>query len=238
MIKPEVEEWFRNVGHWEPRHDLKKLRRGIQAGLLNIQDEYGYTALMWACFSGWVEGIEELLKAGADIEIRDYRTGCTALYELVQRKSDDLIPLLVAAGANPDTPNYWGVTPRRWAPERFKDIPQREVPAPEPRIQNAEHLADHYHDHFEIPSRRERETLKPAQAVDLYVYGPKTRGKQDTVKVRITSRDRMADGAISYTGKVETPIRKTHLASGTKMLKFGPENVATVYVPKPKGKAP
>ena len=234
MLKPELEEWFGNVGHWEPRHNLKKLRRGIQSGLLNEQDESGYTALMWACFSDWVEGIEELLKAGADTELRDYRTGCTALYMAVLNKAGEVIAALIAGGANPDTPNYWGATPRSWAPEKFKHIPEQQLPFPEPRIQNAEHLADHYHPNFKIPSRRERENLQPGQAVDLYVYGPKSRGKQDTVKVRITSRDEMPSGTTYYSGDVETPIGKTHLTPGTKTLEFGPENVATVYIPKPK----
>jgi ankyrin repeat protein len=60
------------------------LRRGIEAGLLNEQDEYGMTALHLAVSSGWLEGIEELLRAGADIESRYFRTGETPLLEEAQ----------------------------------------------------------------------------------------------------------------------------------------------------------
>jgi hypothetical protein len=103
---------------------------------------------------------------------------------------------------------------------------------PPPRIQNAEHLAEHYHPRFEIPDREERENVQVGQAVDLYVYGPKAEGKQDTVKVRITARSgRPPD--VRYTATVETPLARTHLAEGTAVLKFGAEHIASVYVPRP-----
>ena len=100
---------------------------------------------------------------------------------------------------------------------------------PEPRIQNAEHLADHYHPRFKIPDREERETMRVGQAVDLYVYGPKAEGKQDTVKVRITARSGRRP-QVRYTATVETPIERTHLAPDTTEVEFGPENIASVYV--------
>jgi hypothetical protein len=103
---------------------------------------------------------------------------------------------------------------------------------PEPRIQNAEHLADHYHPRFKIPDREERETMQVGRAVDLYVYGPKAEGKQDTVKVRITARSGRRP-QVRYTATVETPIERTHLAPDTTEVEFGPENIASVYVPRP-----
>jgi hypothetical protein len=233
-------EWFDNCGGWRPRHDLDELRRGIEAGLLNEQDEYGMTALSLAVMSGWKEGVAELLRAGADTELRYFRTGETALYMAVQQRSEPIVAALVAAGANPDAPNYWGLTPRAWAAHAaatyIDHVPRRETPLPPPQIQNAEHLADHYHPRFKIPQRDERETMQVGQAVDLYVYGPKAETKQDTVKVRITavagSRPQ-----VRYTGTIETPIERTHLASGTSVLEFGPENIASVYVPRPPKKA-
>jgi hypothetical protein len=103
---------------------------------------------------------------------------------------------------------------------------------PPPRIQNAEHLADHYYPQFEIPEREERETMQVGQAVDLYVYGPKAEAKQDTVKVRISVR-RGRRPRVRYTAVVETPPERTHLAEGTTVVEFGPENIASVYVPEP-----
>src|SRR5262245_43043419 len=185
---PSLADWFDNCGGFRPLHDLNELRRGIKAAMLNEQDEYGMTALSCAVMSGWKEGVEELLRAGADTELRYFRTGETPLYMAVQEGKEPIIAGLVAAGANPDAPNYWDLTPRAWASRKaltcFDHVPERKMPLPSPRIQNAEHLADHYHPRFEIPDREERETLQVGQAVDLYVYGPKSERKQDKVKVR------------------------------------------------------
>jgi hypothetical protein len=221
------------------------LRRGIGAGLLNEQDEYGMTALHLAVSSGWLEGIEELLRAGADTESRYFRTGGTPLLTAAsdlgtangeRLDSKAMVAALIAAGANPDAANHFGQTPRKLARffgwKLFADIPKKPVQMPEPRIQNAEHLADHYHPRFKIPDREERETMQVGQAVDLYVYGPKTEGKQDTVKVRITVRSGRRP-QVCYTATVETPIERTHLVPGTTEVEFGPGNIASVYVPRP-----
>lgn len=233
---PFPKEWFDNCGGWRPRHDLDALRRGIEAGMLNEQDEYGMTALSLAVMSDWKEVVEELLRAGADTEPRYFRTGETALYMMVQQRNEPIVAALVAAGANPDAPNYWGLTPRAWASRTgstcFDRIPHRETPLPAPWIQNAEHLADHYHPRFKIPGREERETIEPGQAVDLYVYGPKSETKQDTVKVGITATSGRRP-EVRYTACVETPIERTHLTEGTTVVEFGPEHIASVYVPRP-----
>jgi hypothetical protein len=230
---PTPTAWFDNCGGFSPRHDLDVLRRGIAAGMLDDQDEYGMTALSLAATSDWKEGVDELLRAGANTELRYFRTGETALNMAVQQRNDRIIAALIAAGANPDAPNHWGLTPRAWASRVnstcFDHVPPRESPLPPPRLQNAEHLADHYHPRFKIPDRTERETMQPGQAVDVYVYGPQAETKQDAIKVRITAVTR--DGPdVCYTGAVETPIEKTHLPSGTTALTFGPEHIASVYV--------
>jgi hypothetical protein len=244
-LAPSSRNWFRNCGGWRPRHDLDELRRGIGAGLLNEQDEYGLTALHLAVTSGWLEGIEELLRAGADAESRYFRTGETPLLSAAsdlgtatgeRLNSKAMVAALIAAGANPDAANHFGQTPRKLARsfgwKLFANIPGKPVRMPEPRIQNAEHLADHYHPRFKIPDREEREKMQVGQAVDLYVYGPKAEGKQDTVKVRITARSGRRP-RVRYTAAVETLVERTHLAPGTTEVKFGPENIASVYVPRP-----
>jgi hypothetical protein len=71
-----------------------------------------------------------------------------------------------------------------------------------------------------------------AQQRHIYVYGPKAETKQDTVKVRITARQGRRPH-VRYTGAVETPSERTHLANGTTVVEFGPENIASVYVPRP-----
>jgi hypothetical protein len=230
MAKVTREKWFDNCGGFRPRHSLDELRAGIAAGLLNEQDEWGMTALSLAVASGWQEGVEELLRAGANTELRYFRTGETALHLAVQEGNRAIIKALLAAGANPDAGTHGGFTPREKGPAFFARVKKRKVDLPPPRIQNAEHLADHYHPRFQIPDREERETLRPGQAVNLYVYGPRSEDKQDTVKVRITAR-RGRRPNVRYTAVVETPLEQTHLAPGTQEVEFGPENVASVYVP-------
>jgi hypothetical protein len=233
---PTLKQWFDNCGGFAPRHNIDELRRGFETGMLNEQDEWGMTALSLAVMSNWSAGVEELLRAGADPELRYFRTGETALYMAMQERNEPIIAVLLAGGANPDAPNYWGITPRAWASRMgstyFDRVPIRETPLPPPRIQNAEHLADHYHPRFKIPARAERETLQVGQAVSLYVYGPKTETKQDTVKVRITATSGQPP-RVHYTAAVETPIEQTHLAEGTTTVEFGPENIASVFVPQP-----
>jgi hypothetical protein len=228
-------KWFENCGGWFPRLILPELRAGIAAGFLNDQDESGMTALHLAVASGWEQGVAELLRAGADTELRHFRTGATALYTAVQQKNKVIIEALLAAGANPDAGNYWGVTPRIFSRSWFAGIRSRKIEMPAPVIQNAEHLAEHYHPHFKIPDRTERETLQAGQAVLLYVFGPKGKS-HDTVKVRISTR-RGERPKVRYRGVVETPLKQTHLPEGTKELEFGPENVATVFVAREKKKA-
>jgi hypothetical protein len=234
---PSLADWFNNCGGWRSRHDLEELRQGIEAGRLNEQDEYGMTGLSLAVLSSWKEGVEELLRAGVDTELRYFRTGETVLHMAVQERNEQLITALIEAGANPDAANYWSLTARAKLPyvslpPLFDEIPRREVRLPPPRFQNVEHLADHYHPRFEIPDREERETMQVGQAVDLYVYGPKAETKQDTVKVRIIARSGSGP-QVRYTATVETPIKHTHLAEDTTVVEFGPENIASVYVPRP-----
>ncbi|WP_459557165.1 ankyrin repeat domain-containing protein [Lacunimicrobium album] len=230
-----LKEWFANCGGWKPSHDLNALRTGISSGLLNEQDKHGMSALAFAVASGWLEGVNELLAAGADIELRSYRTGETALYTALQVKNDGIITSLIASGANPDSPNYWGITPRFWASRKglscFDQILVRETPLPAPHFQNAEHLADHHYPNFQIPDRSEREMMQIGQAVDLYVYGPKTETKQDAVKVRIISKTGYG-AEVRYVGDVETPIERTHLHNSMTVVEFGPENIASVYLVK------
>ena len=240
-----LSDWFDNCGGWRPEHDLDKLRRGIKSGFLDELDEYGMTALHLAVSSGWLEGILELFRVCANTELRYFRTGETPLMTAVSDLGTDngermnskaMVEALVAAGANPDAGNHFGYTPRKSARLRglivFDHLPEQAAQMPEPRIQNAEHLADHYHPRFKIPKREERKSMQVGQAVDLYVYGPKVVGKQDAVKVRITTRSGR-DSRVRYTATVESPIEETHLATSTTIVEFGPENIASVYVPQP-----
>lgn len=83
-----------------------------------------------------------------------------------------------------------------------------------------------------IPHRQGwQQQLKFLSAVDLYVYGPKSETKQETVKGQITARSGRLPH-VRYTAAVETPIKRTHLARVATVVEFGPENIASVYVPQ------
>jgi hypothetical protein len=236
---PSLKKWFENCGSRPPHHKLDVLRRGINAGLLDAQDEDGLTALMLSALSEWTKGVDVLLRAGANTELRHFRTGATALY-LAMVELDESEPMairLAKGGAEPDAPNYWGITPRTWASRGslrcFDRIPKKRKSLPHPLIQNAEHLADHYWPRFKIPSREERESMQVGQAVALRVYGPESKKKQNFVKVRIKARKGNGAG-VRYTADVETPPHETHWTEPS--AEFGPEHIATVYVPAKPGK--
>lgn len=233
---PSNQKWFRNCGPFAPHHDLDELKRGLAAGRLDEQDEYGMTALALCVSSDWKEGAELLLKAGASTSPRYFRTGETMLYMATLEEDDEMIALLLHYGADPDEPNHWGKTARSWRPKAFKHIPKSPKSHPPAHVQDAEHLAEHHYPDFKIPSRRERESLQPGQAVAVHVYGPKVKGRNDAVKVRITARSGDAS-SIRYVASIETPLEQTHLARGTKTLEFGPEHVASIDQPPEKKRA-
>lgn len=60
--------------------NITKIQELIAQGVdLNVQDEYGYTALIWAVSHSKYDISKLLLNAGADKDITD-RWGCNALY--------------------------------------------------------------------------------------------------------------------------------------------------------------
>jgi hypothetical protein len=229
--------WFSIFDVFGGTRDLARLREGMTGPFRDAQDEWGMTGLHLCVSMGWLEGVQELLRAGADTELRYYMAGTTALYTAVQDRNEAIVRALLEGGANPDAANYYGKTPREWSSnygleDLFEGLPVTPT-TPEPLIQNAEHLADHYHPRFRIPSRSERESLKPGQAVDLHVLGP----KQPRVKVRI--RECAGSGAgVRYTALLDPPEQDTNLRPGTTEVTFGPEHVATVYVPRPPARKP
>jgi ankyrin repeat protein len=242
---PTLKTWFRNCGGFGPSLDLDQLQDGLDAGFLDEQDEWGMTALSQAVMSQWLDGVQVLLGAGANTELRYYRTGETPLHMIVRYFNSgevraQIIAEMLKAGANPDAGDYSGGTPResmKWLGVKrpFPKVRKQPTTFPALRIQNAEHLADHYYPSFKIPDEDERQTLKTGQAVDLIVYGPKSGEKQERVKVRITART--GRGAKTrYTADVETPPEQIHLLPTLRVVEFRPEQVVTVYIPKRKNR--
>jgi len=225
-----LDEWFVAFDPFAPEKDLSLLEEGIRAGHIDAQDEWGSTVLSLCIACQWLEGLRVLLNAGANTELRYHRTGSTALNAAVQDKQEAMFRALLEAGANPDAANYWGKTPRDFAEAYgvaalFSEFPVKPPSLPPPRVQNAEHLADHNYPRFKIPTRGERETLSVGQAVDLHVFGQ----HEPAVKVRIDQRDGTG-AATQYHALLDPPSQECNLPPGTTEVSFGPEHVATVYV--------
>ena len=78
--------------------------------VLDTQDNTGDTSLSYACTSNRVEAVKILLKAGTDIEIKNYK-GFTALISTVDLCcSNEIIQLLFDAGANLEAQDKFGNT--------------------------------------------------------------------------------------------------------------------------------
>lgn len=70
--------------------------------------------------------------------------------------------------------------------------------------------------------------MEIGQAVDLYVYGPKSEAKKDVVKARITSVSGVPP-YVRYTATIETPLEETHLSKSDPVIEFAPEHIASIY---------
>jgi ankyrin repeat protein len=73
------------------------LARGAQT---ELKDERGWTALVWAAFSGHDEVVQALVAAGADVHARAGATSITPVYASCWRGHVDVLRTLIAAGAN------------------------------------------------------------------------------------------------------------------------------------------
>ena len=213
--------------------DLERVAAAARPELLDVQDEWGMTALHLAVTLRWPEAVALLLSLGADPERRYHRTGETALHSAIREHQSDAIRALLDAGADPDAAPYGGVTARDGAIRLglgapFAGIEERDVTWPP--IQNAEHLSEFHHPKFEIPPRRAREQLGIGQAIDLHVHG--TRSKSD-VKVRIFEVHG-SGASVRYRARLSPAVQETNLPDGLTDFAFGPEHVATIYVSRPR----
>ena len=87
-----------------------------------VYNRFGGTALIPACERGHVEVVEALLKTSIDVNHVN-RLGWTALLEAILLSDggtvhQEIVRLLLAAGANPNLPDHNGVTPLRHARQK------------------------------------------------------------------------------------------------------------------------
>jgi uncharacterized protein len=80
----------------------------------NLADNRGVTPLLIACRSGYIAGVESLVKAGARVDEAN-RAGETPLISAVHARNIELMRVLLTAGANPDRPDASGRSARDYA---------------------------------------------------------------------------------------------------------------------------
>ncbi|MDR0302910.1 MAG: ankyrin repeat domain-containing protein [Treponema sp.] len=88
----------------------------IQSGAqLNLQaDDRGTSALIESVMRKQYSMVEDLIKAGADLNIKS-KDGQTALVVAAGSSDEKMVELLLKAGADPDIPDSLGVSARKYA---------------------------------------------------------------------------------------------------------------------------
>ena len=120
--KEDIDEYGRAELHYvvidEPvsKHETEIMRLFNQGMDINKQDNNGWSALHFAAQNQSVVAVKSLLKYGAKTELKD-SFGNTPLFRAVycSRGDGEIITLLLKHGANPDSENEYGVTPRSLA---------------------------------------------------------------------------------------------------------------------------
>lgn len=118
IARPGVDEYGRTPLHYAASEgDAKLVGRLLAEGSNpNAQDDNGWCPLHFAAQAVCVAAATALIDAGANVTLRD-RFGNTPLFRAVfcSRGDGSVIRLLRSAGADPDSPNESGVTPRQLA---------------------------------------------------------------------------------------------------------------------------
>lgn len=91
---------------------------------LNAKDHDGWTALMWASWSGLSKVVDTLLERGADIAVADQQ-GNTALIIAARRGNVEVVKFLLAKGADKAARNKAGHSALQAAELGLKEHPPR-----------------------------------------------------------------------------------------------------------------
>ena len=90
---------------------LNSIKNGAD---VNLQDEDGNTALMWAVSSAYTEAVKALIAANADVNLQNIY-GETALMWAASKGDTEIVKVLIAAGADLNLQNNSGSTALIWA---------------------------------------------------------------------------------------------------------------------------
>jgi len=105
--------WVASDHRTEIRQIIAKML--IDAGVdVNVQNEKGRTALIFATKWNYIEIVQMLIDAKADLNIQD-EIGNTALHYAVEYYRPEIALMLIDAGANRDIQNNHGETPYEFA---------------------------------------------------------------------------------------------------------------------------
>ena len=89
---------------------------------LDLQDNNGFTALMFAVFKGQPINVEKLLRYDMNIDIQTYEDGCTALTLAVKENHEASVETFLAYGANTNLQQKDGCTALMIAINRDKPL--------------------------------------------------------------------------------------------------------------------
>ena len=90
---------------WDHRHNKD---------YVNLVDEDGMTALMWACINGNIEVVKLLLENGADVNLVE-KYSYNALICACFNGYTEIVKLLLEYNADVNMVNKWGMTALMWA---------------------------------------------------------------------------------------------------------------------------
>ncbi|XP_060533366.1 uncharacterized protein LOC132706198 [Cylas formicarius] len=83
----------------------------LYARCLNDFSFEGLTPLMICCLSGWTDGVKTFLRHRAKVNLRDQKSGRTALFHASEIHSAEIVRLLLQNGADPKVKNFFGTSP-------------------------------------------------------------------------------------------------------------------------------
>ncbi|XP_059490277.1 osteoclast-stimulating factor 1-like [Neocloeon triangulifer] len=93
------------------RGNLSNLKQGLSEGVSATSlDHAGNTALLWACHSGQLECVQELLKIPSEALNAQNRLGDTPLHSAASKGHLDVVNLLLEIGADTSLKNTDGLT--------------------------------------------------------------------------------------------------------------------------------